>query len=163
SKSVSKKTRKDLMSFAKIIDKMVDSLHISEVKNVEDSNYVIYYFGDYEFEYKMLNYKNSESYSWWKHNKLNRHSIKLDTEKYFSEQLIQNKLREFFIISLGYFKLINDFDCESYFSNCYSANKKLTELDIELLKYHYSYGICKGTSLETFEEQHRISQEIIKK
>jgi hypothetical protein len=70
-------------------------------------------------------------------------------------------LRDYFIKSLGYFNLIKDFDCESYFSDCYSANKKLTELDIELLKYHYSYGICKGTSLETFEEQHKKAKEIL--
>jgi hypothetical protein len=161
SKSVSKKTRKDLMSFAKTIDKAVDSLSISEVKKVEDSNYVIYYFGDYDYEAKLSNIKNSSDYSWWNHNKLYRHSIKLDTKKYFSEQLIQYKLRDYFIKSLGYFNLIKDFDCESYFSDCYSANKKLTELDIELLKYHYSYGICKGTSLETFEEQHKKAKEIL--
>src|SRR5690606_18941210 len=38
SKSVSKKTKKDLMEFAKTIDNVIDSLRISEVKNVEDSN-----------------------------------------------------------------------------------------------------------------------------
>lgn len=162
SESVSRKTKKGLMAFAKSIDNAVDSLRISEVKNVKDSNYVIYYFGDYDYETKMTFYKYSGDYSWWQHNRIYKHFIKLDTKKYFSEYLIQSRLRDDFVKSLGYFNLIDDLECESYFSNCFSPNKELTELDIELIKYHYSYGICKGTSLETFEEQHKRAQEIFK-
>lgn len=162
SESVSRKTKKDLMAFAKSIDNAVDSLHISEVKNVEDSNYVIYYFGDYDYETKMTFYKNSADYSWWQHNRIYKHSIKIDPKKFFSEHLIQNRLRSDFVKSLGYFNLIDDLECNSYFSNCFSSNKVLTPLDIEIIKYHYSYGICKGTSLETFEEQHKQAQNILK-
>lgn len=163
SESVSRKTKKDFMSFAKTIDNAVDSLRISDVKNLEDSNYVIYYFGDYEYEFNMRNYKNSDYYLWWKHNQIYKASIKIDKDVYFSEQILQYKLREYFLQSLGYFKLIDDFDCDSYFANCFSPNKRLTNLDLELLKYHYSYGICKGTSLETFEDQHKQAQEVFKK
>jgi hypothetical protein len=162
SKSVSKKTKKDLMNFAKTIDKAVDSLRISEVKNLEDSNYIIYYNGDYEYESRFI-FNKSNDYSWWKQNKIYRYALKLDPESLFSEHLIQYKLRESFIKSLGFFKLINDFDCESYFSNCYSPNKKLTVLDIEILRYHYSYGICKGTNLETFQNQHKNAKDLYKK
>jgi hypothetical protein len=162
SKSVSKKTKKDLMNFAKTIDKAVDSLRISEVKNLEDSNYIIYYNGDYEYESRFI-FNKSKDYSWWKQNKIYRYALKLDPESLFSEHLIQYKLRESFIKSLGFFKLINDFDCESYFSNCYSPNKKLTVLDIEILRYHYSYGICKGTNLETFQNQHKNAKDLYKK
>ncbi len=163
SKSVSKKTKKDFMLFADQIDKAVDSLHIKEVKNVEDSNYIIYYFGDYEYESRMDNYTYSTFYASWKHNKIYRTTIRLDESAFFGDALIQYKLRELFFQSIGYFVLIDDFACESYFSNCYSPNKRLTELDIELLKYHYSYGICKGTSLETFEGQHQKAKEIFEK
>lgn len=161
SESVSRKTRKNFMSFAKNTANSIDSLHVSEVKKLEDSNYVIYYLGDYEYEARIANNKYSDSYFWWKHNKIHRYSMKIDTEEYFSEDLIQFKMREYFIQSLGYFYLSNDFDCGSYFANCYSPNKKLTPLDLELLKYHYSYGICKGTSLEIFEEQHKKAKEIL--
>ena len=162
SKSVSKKIKKELMSFGKNIASQVDSLEISEVKKVEKSNYIVYYFGDYDYESRMANYKKSDYYIYWKHNKIYRSSIKIDPKVYFNEQLMIYKLKEYFIKSLGHFKFINDFDCENYFSNCYSPNKKLSELDLELLKYHYSYGICKGTDLETFENQHKRAKEILK-
>lgn len=160
SKSVSKTTKKDLMSFAKTIAGHVDSLRIYEVKRLEDSNYIIYYTGDYEYEAQLTFNKDSRAnYSWWNgSNQIYRHTVRLNTQTYFSEKLLQYKLRKAFIISLGYFRLLNDLDCENYFSNCYSENKKLTALDIEILKYHYSYGICKGTSLETFEKQHEMAQ-----
>jgi len=80
-----------------------------------------------------------------------------------NEKLRLEKLKTFFFQSLGYFNLIDDFSCDSYFSNCYSKNKKVTKLDIKLLKYHYSYGICKGTNLSTFENQHKKAKENMKK
>ncbi|HXJ99692.1 MAG TPA: hypothetical protein VNJ50_12645 [Gelidibacter sp.] len=163
SQSVSKKTKKDFMSFVKQIDKAVDSLRIKEVKNVEDSNYTIYYSGDYEYEPRMFNYKTSDYYIYWNNNKIYRGAIRLDKNALFGDALLQYKMREFFIKSLGYFKFIDDFDCESYFSNCYSPKKELSQMDLELLKYHYSYGICKGTDLKTFEEQHARAKETFQK
>jgi hypothetical protein len=80
---------------------------------------------------------------------------------YFNETLRLYELKKYFIQNLGYFNLINDFDCDSYFSNCYSPNKKLSALDLELIKYHYSYGICKGTDLNTFQEQHQRAKETL--
>lgn len=162
SKSVEKRTRNDFMSFAKSVANQVDSLNISEVKHVEDSNYIVYYFGDYEYESRMKHYKNSDFYlSWNKHQQIYSCSVKIDTDLYFNEALIQEILKDYFIITLGHFSKINDFSCESYFADCYSKNKHLTNLDIELIKYHYSYGICKGTNLETFEEQHEIAKETL--
>jgi hypothetical protein len=33
---------------------------------------------------------------------------------------------------------------------------------LEIIKYHYSYGICKGTNLETFENQHKKAKALLK-
>jgi len=162
SESVPRKAKKDFMDFVESIDIEIDSLKITEVKKVEDSNYTIYYFGDYEYEPRLANNKKSNFYISWRHNKIYRGSIRVDQNTFFSDHLIQYKLRELFFQSLGYFRLVDDFSCESYFSNCYSQNKKISKLDIELLKYHYSYGICKGTTLETFERQHEKAKEILK-
>ncbi|WP_191859436.1 hypothetical protein [Hanstruepera ponticola] len=163
SESVSKKTRKNLMSFATKIANEVDSLNISEVKQIESSNCIIYYFGDYEYEPRLRNNKKSDYYiSWNGNNQIYRSSIKIDTELYFNEKLIEQKLKELFIGTLGHFSRINNFGCESYFADCYSENKQLTPLDIELLQYHYSYGICKGTTLEKFEKQHQQAKELLK-
>ncbi|MCX7549798.1 hypothetical protein OS191_02955 [Xanthomarina sp. F2636L] len=162
SKSVAKKTKNDLMKFAEEISSQVDSLNIYEVNKVEDSNYIIYYFGDYEYESNLMNFKRSSNYQYWNgNNQIYKSAIKLDNEMYFNETLRLYELKKYFIQNLGYFNLIDDFKCESYFSNCYSSNKKLTPLDLELIKYHYSYGICKGTNLKTFQEQHQKAKETL--
>jgi hypothetical protein len=164
SKSVSNKTRKKLMSFTKTLAKDIDSLNIYETKKVEQSNFIIYYFGDYEYESSMVNNKSSDYSMYWNgKSQIYKNAIKLDSKAFFNEELRLYELKRLFLQSLGYFKFINDFDCESYFSNCFSVNKHLTELDLALLKYHYSYGICKGIDLETFEEQHRNGKESLKK
>jgi len=162
SESVSKKTKKDFMSFAEKIANQVDSLKISEAKKVEDSNYVIYYFGDYEYEPRMVNYTRTDYYiNWNGKQQIYRCSLKLDTDLFYNEILIQKELREKFIGTLGHFYFINNLSCESYFANCYSNNKQLTALDIEMIKYHYSYGICKGTDIVTFESQHKQAKKIL--
>ncbi|MGY0392580.1 hypothetical protein ACW5R3_08510 [Bizionia sp. KMM 8389] len=163
SKSISKKVKKDLMSLAKSISSKVDSLNISEVKNIEESNYVIYYFDDYEYDLAMKNYKYTDYYLHWNNkNQVYRCGLKVNRKLFFNDRLISEKLKELFVGSLGHFKLSDDFSCESYLSNCQSENKQLTELDIALLQYHYSYGICKGTDLESFEEQHEKAKSILK-
>ncbi len=163
SSSVSKQTKKDLMSFAKSVASHIDSLSVSEVRKVENSNYIIYFSGDYEYESRLANRKTSDYLYWNKKNQIYKASKKLDPDRYFNEKLRLYEMKKYFITSLGYFKKIDDFSCESYFSNCYSKSKKITVLDIELLKYHYSYGICKGTDLETFEGLHKRSKETLKK
>jgi hypothetical protein len=66
-------------------------------------------------------------------------------------------------LSLGYFIPQADEKCSSYFSNCTTNDKVLSKEDLEILKYHYSYGICKGTDLETFEENHKSAQNTLSK
>ena len=163
SKDVSKRVKKELMAFTRELSKDIDSLNISQVRKVENSNYVIYYQGDYEYESRMKNYKKSSYYLHWNgKNQIYRSSIRI-TGNYFSDKLKLMKTKELFFQTLGHFKFINEFECENYFANCTSNNKNMTELDLEILKYHYSYGICKGTDLDTFEEQHEKAKEILKK
>lgn len=164
-KSVYRKEKKSILSFVKNISTQVDSLNIYEAKNHADSNYVIYYSSDYEYEPSLKNNNNADFWVYWNNdsNQLNKGSIKINNEKYFSESLRVAKIKTLLFQSLGYFKLSYEFDCDSYFSNCFSNNKIITDFDFELLQYHYSYGICKGTSLGTFEAQHEKVKEILRK
>ena len=160
SNSISNKVKKDFVSFTKQITNNVDSLSITKVDKLEDSNFIIYYKDDHEYENNLKEKVMSDYYIAWKNNIIYSGSIKINTNTLYNDRLILSQLKVLFLQSLGYFKLINDFTCENYFSNCYSDEKKLTKLDLEILKYHYSYGICKGTTLKTFLQQHEESSKL---
>lgn len=163
SKSVDKKVKKQFMAYAENTLQHIDSLSIKEVKKVEDSNYVIYYNGDYEYESRLSKYTKSDYYMHWNNkNQINRLSIRLIKEDFFNPKLRLRELKMYFIKSLGHFKLNRNIDNNHFFSGSYDNEYQLSNFDIEILKYHYSYGICKGTNLETFENQHEKAKDLLK-
>lgn len=163
SKSVPKKTKKQFLKFAKNSLSEVDSLKLKEVNKVEKSNYIIYYSQDYEFESRLTNNKYSNYWVSWRNNNLiYKTSLRVRTDKLFNEKLRLHKMKTLFLETLGYFKFNAELDCENFFSGCYQENPKLSELDKEIIKYHYSYGICKGTSIEVFENQHKNAKKLLK-
>jgi hypothetical protein len=40
--------------------------------------------------------------------------------------------------------------------------KRIWKKDLEILKYHYSYGICKGTDLIVLKKNHKNAKETLK-
>ncbi|MGB6269334.1 MAG: hypothetical protein WBF67_10030, partial [Olleya sp.] len=128
------------------------------------SNYIIYYSNGYNYESKLENSKYSDFYIYWK----NRGSIiykgviKINEDQLFNEALRLNKMKSLFISTLGYFTFNNELDCENFFSGCYKEDISLSDFDLEVLKYHYSYGICKGTYISTFNEQHERAKKTLK-
>jgi len=163
SNTVSKHEKKSILEFTHQISNQVDSLSIYEAKHIKDANYVIYYASDFEYDANLAKNKDASFWVYWNGgNQLNKAFLKVNDEKYFSEALRLAKIKTLLFQSLGYFSLSKEFECQSYFSNCYSNDKQLTNFDFELLKYHYSYGICKGTSLATFEDQHKRAQKALK-
>ncbi|MTE25518.1 hypothetical protein [Winogradskyella ouciana] len=164
SENMSKSVIRDVMEFAHKIDEEVDSLKITKVKKIEDSNYVIYYDTDYEYLNEIKNKKKSDYWiSWNGKNQIERGYLRIVKSRMFSEKLTTQKIRELFFGTLGWFYLQDDLDCDNYVANCYSDSKHLTAIDLEILRYHYSYGICKRTSLKTFEAQHRQCKENLRK
>jgi len=163
SESIPKKTKRQFLKFAKTIVSEIDSLKVNEVKSVKNSNYIVYYSQDYEYEDRMSNSKESQYWMYWKHNCLiYKNAIKIKTDNLFNEKLRLQKMKIYFIESLGYFKYNTQLDCEHFFSGCYQKDVKLSKFDKEILKYHYSYGICKGTSIQDFEEQHLSAKKLLK-
>jgi hypothetical protein len=145
----------------------IDSLQISFVKNLNKSNYIIY----------QIDTKNKFQYSTnLKTNKYIDYYIKWDKGRIYDAKLeinlIENSaidkkanatiLLKSFYQTLGRFFTTSKLPCNSMFSSCNSNKKELTSLDFEIIKYHYSYGICKFTDLETFEENHTHAKEAIK-
>lgn len=154
---------KDIMNFTNEISSEVDSLTIYKVKHIEESNYIIYTDKDYEYLMELKKFKRSEFWTYWNHkNQIDRVYLRLYSPEVITEKLLSQTIKNLLFTSLGYFTLDNDLGCTHYLSNCYSDNKKLTTLDLEILKYHYSYGICKGTTRNTFNEQHRQCKETLK-
>ena len=146
----------------------IDSLKISFVKDLNKSNYIIYQIDDknsYQYSNNLKKNKYVDYYIFWEKGKIYDAKLEINLienstidKKENATILLQN-----FHQTLGRFFTTSKLPCNSVFSNCNSSKKELTKLDFEIIKYHYSYGICKFTDLETFEENHQKAKEIIKK
>lgn len=160
--------RKKIENEATKLSNNIDSLHITFVKNKEESNYVIYQLDSLHKNTKTTNIRNNEYVDYyvnWNGNKIYKAELEINLKKYGSlnKQIHANYLLEYFYKSLGYFFSSSKLPCNSVFSTCRSNNKTLTEIDFEIIKYQYSYGICKFTNLEDFEENHKKAKEKLKK
>jgi hypothetical protein len=153
--SVPKKHRRYLKRFIKKNLGDLDHLSITTTRNLDASNFVIYYDGDFEYDGRFYNdySKRTRYHSYWKGSVITKVNIKLIPEFFNNEELLLSELLRTFVINLGYFNESYKLGCESVFSNCVEPVKELTLLDKELIKHHYSYGFCIGVNLQTFEEQ----------
>ncbi|HDZ03913.1 hypothetical protein LCGC14_0199130 [marine sediment metagenome] len=157
--------RNALKDFAIRLEDKVDSLKIEFVKSIGESNFIIYYKdADNNNEYSPdMSTKNEGFYTYWnRNNQLTNTFLKIDKDKVNPSTRVE-LLKWRFFQSLGYFRLQSNFPCTSYFSKCFEEVKILSDSDIELLRYHYSYGICKGSNLLDFETQHELAKDVISK
>ncbi|RTY90588.1 hypothetical protein [Flavobacterium sp. GT3R68] len=163
--TVTSSQKREMTKFFKYLDMEVDSLKISVVHKKEKSNYFIYCINkptDINWENRITT--NDGYYILWNvRQRIYNASLKLDTQKVFNEKQQLMILKKNFIQTLGNFYLQNNRDCKSFLSSCSTMDKEVTKEDLEILKYHYSYGICKGTDLKTFEENHKDAQELLAK
>ena len=165
-KSVSKYNSKKLSEFIHFLDKEIDSLKITVVKDKDKSNYFIYSISDTNEVNLDVRIRGNDGYYLLWNNKQNIYScsLKINEKKNLNEEQILTYLKINFIRSLGYFyQELGNSDCNSYFSICKSDKKEFGKKDLEILKYHYSYGICKGSNIETFEKNHKDAKEALKK
>lgn len=163
--TVTNKNRRELVKLMKFIDKEIDSLKIKIVNSKEKSNYFIYFLNkpsDIDWDSRIKD-KDGCYISWNGKQQLYNCTMKINAKIIYNEKEQLMLMKKHFIWSLGYFSFLKDRDCKSFLSNCVSLDKELTKEDLELLKYHYSYGICKGTDLETFEENHRSAKKSLEK
>ena len=161
SPSISKGSKKFLENLTDEIKNGIDSLKISFVKDLNDANFVLYSNGDFDYEPKITG--KHDYYVYWNgRNQIYKAYIKVDQTMAFNETLLNNMIREHFIVTLGYFTLTDKIRCSNLLANCYDPTKSLSSLDKELIKYHYSYGICKGIELSTFNELHEKGKKHLK-
>jgi hypothetical protein len=162
--TVSSKNKRELINFMKFVDKEIDSLKIEFVNSKEKSNYFIYCLNkpsDIDWDTRI---KSNDGcfLSWNGKQQIYNNTIKINTQIVFNENQQLMLMKKHFIWSLGYFTYLKNRECKSFLSNCISVEKELTKEDLELLKYHYSYGICKGTDLESFEDNHKRAKKALK-
>ncbi|CAL67266.1 hypothetical protein [Christiangramia forsetii] len=156
---------KDLMQFAKTISRDIDSLKITRNFDREKSNYLVYYLNREnisDYEPRITNNTGGYYVSWNGRQQIYDGKLKINTEKAKSEELQLNLLKFHFFKSLGYFRSSKDLVCKSILSACRTL-RELTERDLEILNYHYSYGVCKGETLKNFSEQTQRMQEVLDK
>ncbi len=162
SPSVPKNVRRDFVRFVREVTAGIDSLRIGMVDNPGLANFFVYCTGDFDYEPRLkdtyLRYYNN----WNGRNQITKSSIKLDRSQLFNERLFLDYLKRLFVQSLGNFTWSDKIGCESFFSACEKGAKSFGEFDREILRYHYSYGICKGIGEEQFTDLHRSALEFRK-
>ncbi|MEY8869901.1 hypothetical protein AB9K24_10360 [Meridianimaribacter flavus] len=164
-KTVDKTVKKELLKFALDLSDKVDSLKIREVNSKNDANYFIYSLNsekDYKYEQRIKG-KDGVGYyiNWDGKQQFYKCMLELNPQILFNkERLIFDAKKDFFS-SLGFFHKTVILSCDSFLAECNSSIIELSKIDLEILRYHYSYGICKGTDLQTFEDQHERAKEIL--
>jgi len=145
---------KKLMKFAHKVSKDVDSLNISRNFVREKSNYLVYYLNrenTTDFEPRIGNTKGGYYISWNGKQQIYDGKLKVNTEMIKSAEYQFLFLKYYFFKSLGHFKSSKQLNDTSFLA-AGKKQRKLSSKDIEILKYHYSYGVCKGTDLKSFTE-----------
>ena len=163
-KSVSNYYKRKLKKFIRLNLNDIPNLNIKTTNNLEKSNFVIYFDGDFEYEGRLKNnYKHRINYrTYWTGSDIDKVNLKLIPEFYTGKNAILADLIRGFVINLGFFNKSSELGCDSVFSNCYELVEDLTAIDKEILTYHYSRGFCVGMDLESFEEQDAAAREFYK-
>lgn len=156
--SVPQKHKKNLLEFASEISSGIDSLNIYEVASRDEANYFVFYRNsedEFDFEPRITNPPGGYYINWNKNQQIDRGVLKVNAHHLKDQEAQLNLLKDQFLGSLGHFHNSPDFSCSSYFSKCKADKRTFGRMEKEILKYHYSYGICKGVNLETFEKLHQ--------
>ena len=165
SNSVDERYKKIIKRLSNTINKEVDSLKISFVSDLENSNYVVYEINEdnkYKYSKNLPKNKYIDFYNYWNRSRIYDTKLEINTTKHKNKTVNVNYLIQLFIKSLGHFNTTYKVPCKSIFSKCNSDKKRFRKEDLEILKYHYSYGICKFTGLKIFEENHKKAKEFKK-
>lgn len=163
--SIPQKHRKALRDFAAGLSTAVDSLTIVEVAKVEDANFHLYYTSTKDtvnYDPHLSKTKSGYYLYWNNRQRLERGFVKVDTESIKNPVYQLANLKYQFFRSLGMFSSSNQFECDSYLSNC-NGIRSLTSQDMEILQYHYAYGKPHAVDKYGFEKFHTEIQEIYRK
>ena len=154
--SVPKNHQKELLRFARNLSSGIDSLDIKKVRKREDANYMVFYRNsenDFDLDPRIKDSKSGYYLNWTKNRYITRSSLKVNSYAYENRDEVLSDLKKRFFETLGYFRNSNRLSCGSLLSGC-NETKDLSEEDLEIVKYHYSYQNCYGIDLEDFECQH---------
>ena len=166
SKSVDTTFRNSIIEVSNVLSRQIDSLNISFVDDIEKSNYIIYQIdkdNKYKYSKNIKNNRFIDYYSYWNQHKIYDTKFEINVSKIKNPRKVKPYVVQYFLRSLGHFDITKKLSCEHMFSRCLKSKKKLSDIDIEIIKYHYSYGICKWTDLSTFEENHKRAKEALEK
>lgn len=162
--SVNDNVKIELTKFANYLSNNIDSLNIKFAQTIEASNYLVYGYNsqsDIKYEERINGSINDYYIQWDGNQRIYNCKLQLNENHFKNEGDYILKTKKLFLASLGHFQFTNLLTKDNLFSSFYLKNQDFTEIDLELIKYHYSYGICKGTDLVTFQEQHKRAKKQI--
>lgn len=167
-KSLDLEYKEAIIKTSNLLSNKIDSLNISFVNDIEKSNYIIYQVdknNSYRYEKRMSKNQYIDYFLYWKNNKIYDGKLEVNLTKFKNQSKYTNVsyINQVFFKSLGRFYESDRMSKGSVLFKKNTNRKSITKEDIEILKYHYSFGICKGTDLEKFEEQHKEAIDYYKK
>ncbi|MDT8348134.1 MAG: hypothetical protein RQ756_10050, partial [Flavobacteriaceae bacterium] len=154
SPEVDRRVKQNFRSFAEQLNTAIDSLDIEIVTELKASNFIIYYpEKDFDYEVRLNNTKSIDYYVHWDNTSIIKGFIKANPEYFIDKEQLSNMINKYFWLSLGRFYAQEKHPCESYFSNCIPENALPNDLDLEIMRYHYSYNFCGNTAYHTMKER----------
>lgn len=163
--NIDTEVKQEIKKFASYLDAEVDSLKINFTDSIDQSNFVIYDFNtknDKKYDERIKDYYNDYYISWHGNQRIYDCKIQINSKSYKNKSDFITMVKILFLRSLGHFNYTNLLPEENFLSSLRSNQKEFTSKDLDILKYHYSYGICKGTDLKTFQEQHYRAKQNLK-
>jgi len=155
-KKVPKYLKQELTSLINEINANIDSVEINIVNKKEASNYFIYITNSKNKKelHPNINTKKPNSYNLLSNglNQLYSGVLRINLESIYNKEEQIIKLKRLFIGSLGIFHLSDSLKCNSLLSNCYTVNKNLTKMDIDLINFHYKNKFDQEVNLKKFEK-----------
>ncbi|QXP78636.1 MULTISPECIES: DUF2927 domain-containing protein [Winogradskyella] len=155
-KKVPKYLKQELTSLINEINTNIDSVQINIVNKKEASNYFIYITNSKNKEelHPNINTKRSISYNLQSNglNHIYSGVLRINLESIYNKEEQIIKLKRLFIGSLGIFHLSDSLKCNNFLSSCYTVNKNLTKMDIDLINFHYKNKFDQKVNLNKFEK-----------
>ena len=129
----------EIMKTYKRVSDYLNGIDLEIVNNKEEANYIVF-FDSTNYSIDIDKYSNL----WDNNGNIFQGRIYLNTDRIFNREFQKLAVMELFLKSLGCLGCSNKLPAESIFSSKYIINRKITDFDLEVIKFHYSNYVQNG-------------------